>query len=440
MRKIICLLVVLLLLLTACAQPRQQLLDLRPVEIEKKDYSQYQGIVMDTKAWYEEFNNLPIANENMTQEELRQLCADAFRLNMTMPWTPNQNIEYTYTLLGNSHDVSLPEGFAYSGLCYATGIENATYGNAWKMLLYWDPETGTLDVAAMGSNALNIISSACSYGAMQGWNRVSNSHGLKEMNSYSMYESNIVPVGPYAYEPFTYGYNFRSRSASNEIIEANGADTIYESYALTDIADGVFSSSAYHVMMISQKPVVVRGADGGIDPQKSYVHVHEQGGLGSRTDDTQFLQENGKIMRPLGTVHKKYTFEKLLQKGYIPFTLKEFIGEDPVEPGKAWLGTSTDPIENGKDMQAGDIFSYTLNANYNVCGIKVEVKSPDGKVLVSYRPFVATQPKTLYVRITGGLNKELVEPYANGKNTIHIYAQLSNGEMVEAFSTLMKLK
>ena len=133
-------------------------------------------------------------------------------------------------------------------------------------------------------------------------------------------------------------------------------------------------------------------------------------------------------------------FEKLLQKGYIPFTLKEFIGKDPVEPGKAWLGTNTDPVKNGKDMRAGDIFSYALYANYNVCGIKVEVKSPDGKVLVSYRPFVATQPKNLHVRITGGLNKELVEPYTNGKNTIHVYAQLSNGEMVEAFNTLLKLQ
>lgn len=440
MRKIICLLVAVLLLLTACGQPQQKPLDLKPVDIEKKDYSAYQGIVMDTKTWYEEFKNLPIANENMSPQELRQLCADAFRLNLTMPWTPNQDIEYKYTLLTKSYEVSLPAGNAYTGLCYATGIENATYGNGWKMLLYWDPETGTLDVEAMGTNALNIISSACSYGAMQGWNRVSNSHGLKEMNSYSMYESNIVPVGPYAYDPSTYKYNFRSRSASDEIIEANGADTIYESYAMTDIADGVFSSSAYHVMMISQKPVVVRRADGTIDPAQSYVHVHEQAGLGTRTEDTQYTQENGKIMRPLGTVHKQYTFEKLLQKGYIPFTMKEFIGEDPVEPGKAWLGTQTDPVENGKDLRAGDIFAYVLYANYNVCGVKVEVKSPDGKALRSYYPFVATQPKVLYTSITGGLNRKLVEPYADGKNTIHVYAQLSNGELVEAFHTVLRME
>lgn len=55
MRKMICLLAALPLLLTACAQPQQQ--ELKPVDIEKKDYSAYQGIVMDTKTWYEEFKN-----------------------------------------------------------------------------------------------------------------------------------------------------------------------------------------------------------------------------------------------------------------------------------------------------------------------------------------------------------------------------------------------
>jgi hypothetical protein len=34
---------------------------------------------------------------------------------------------------------------------------------------------------------------------------------------------------------------------------------------------------------------------------------------------------------------------------------------------------------------------------------------------------------------------ERMEPYANGKTTIHIYARLANGELKEAFHTILKI-
>ena len=30
-------------------------------------------------------------------------------------------------------------------------------------------------------------------------------------------------------------------------------------------------------------------------------------------------------------------------------------------------------------------------------------------------------------------------PYANGKNTVHISARLANGELIEAFNTVLKM-
>lgn len=410
--------------------------DLGPEVVEKKDYSKYAGIVIDTKTWYDEFMALPIANENMTEQELRQLCVDAFRLNMSIPWTPNQEIKYTYELLDKYSDVRLPLGMAYSGLCYATGIQDATCGSAWKMLPYYDVETGVLDVEAVGdvSVLLNLISSACSFGAQQGWNRVSNSHGLSTMASYTKDKSNIVPVGTYTYEPFTYNYNFGTRTASNEIIAANGDKVIYESYAQMKMADGVYSSSAWHVMMCAQDPVVVRLPDGSVNPFESYVYVHEQ--AGARPEEQQ---PNGKTLRPLGTIDKKYTFDKLLSSGYIPFTLKELIGEDPIEPGKAWVGSQTTPLENGADLSANSLSNQKLFTNYNLCNVKVEVKAPDGTVLVSYYPHFMTNPQTVSTSLMGYLFTDRVQPYANGKNTIHIYAQLSNGELVEAFNTVLKM-
>ena len=410
-----------------------------PETLPQKDFSEFAGIVEDHKTWYDTLMAMPIANENMTEQELRQLCVDAFKMNLTFSWTPNAEVAYTYELLDRYSDVRLLPGIAYSGLFYATGIKNATCGNIWKVLPYYDHETGVVDVEAMGENTLNYMSSACAYGAQQGWNRVSNSHNITSMSSYNQYDAGIVPVGPYAYDPYVYNYNFGSRTASDEIIAANGKEVMYESLAMMKMADGVYSSSSWHVMMCCQDPVVVRNEDGTVNPFESYMLVHEQGARGTKSDELNYKQGNGKMLRPLGTIDNKYTFEKLIEKGYIPFTLKEFIGEDPIEPGEVWLGSPTTKLESGTEIDAQGLFSQNLYANYNICTLLVEVKAPDGTVLVSYYPHALTTPYAYDISLTGMLQAERVAPYANGKNTIHISARLSNGEMKEAFHTVLKM-
>ena len=406
----------------------------------KKDYSQFAGIVADPKTWYEEFMNLPVANANMTEQELRQLCVDAFEANMTFCWTPNAPITYTYELLDRYSDVSLPTGNAYSGLFYATGIKDATCGNIWKILPYYDLETGVIDVEAMGDNAvvLNNLSSACSYGAMQAWNRVSNSHGLNGMNSYNQYDSNIVPVGPYTYNRQHYKFDWLSMTASNDVIAFNGMEVMLESLAQMKMADGLYSSSSYHVMMCAEDPVVVRNADGTVNGLESYVLVHEQGADGTHSDKYNYDQSNGVPMRPLGTTYNKFTFQRLLNTGYVPFTLKEFIGQDPIEPGEVWLGKGG-RLENGTDLTVRQINNQTLCANYNICTILVEVKSPDGTVLTSFYPPALTNPAELSQSMYGLLSTEKLASYADGKNTIHLSARLSNGELLEAFYTTLKV-
>lgn len=400
----------------------------------EKDYSQYAGIVADPTTWYDELMALPIANENMTEDELRQLCADAFRINLSFTWTPTQDILYSYTLLDKTSNYHLPKGLAYSGLCYASGFER---GTIWKVLKYYDKETGALDIEAMGDNFLYVLSSACSRGAQWGWNRVSNSHGLSWMTTYEQGMCNIALVGPYTYAPNKYSFDYGDGTV--QIIKENGDQTMYESYANMKIADGLYSSSAYHVMMCSQAPVIERWPDGTIDPDRSYMLVHEQGAKGSSSDALNYAQSNGVTLRPLGTVDNKYTFAQLLNKGYIPFTLKEFTGEDPVEPGKAWIGTEFATVENGKDMTIHNILTKTLFGNYALCTIEFQVKNPDGEVLMSCSPDIDTYPSDYSVLLWGITDTEQFAPYANGSNTVHIYARLSNGELLEAFNTVLKV-
>lgn len=391
------------------------------------------GIVHDPKTWYDELMALPIASPDMTEDELRQLCVDAMRFNLTFPWTPTQDIVYSFTLLDRTSDVELPAGIAYSGLFYCN---NNAKGNVWKALEYYDHETGAIDFEAMNGDFLSVMSSACARGVEWGWSRVSNSTGLETMASYNQYNSNIVPVGPYSYLPGQ--YSFSAGTGTQDIIAANGADIIYQSYAAMKMADGLYSSSSYHVIMAAEAPVVVTTADGVIDPEQSYILILEQDAIGSKTESKNYQQENGVTMRPLGTVDEKYTFAKLLEKGYVPFAIPELVGKDPVEAGEAWVGGVNKKLENGADLTISQLMDQTLITNYAICTVEAQVQDPEGKVLASGKYQLVTTPFTYSASLGNGDFEEAAGKLADGKNTVHIFVRMSNGELIEAFQTVLK--
>jgi len=404
-----------------------------PTTEPQRDYSQFAGIVEDTKTWYDELMAMPIANDKMTEDELRKLAVDAFRINLSFTWTPTQDISYDFTLLERTVPISLPAGTAYSGMFYNN---NNARGNIWKVLQYYDPETGAMDMEMLGSNHFMVLSSACSYGFIQAWNRVSNDHQLGDMASYKVGASNIVPVGPYTYAP--QNYSFSRGDGTKRIVADNGTQIMCQSYAAMKPADGLYSSSSWHVMMCSADPVVVTFPDGTIDTQNSYMLVHEQGVGGSRDEKLHYKQGNGVTMCPLGSVDNKYTFQDLMDKGYVPFTCKVFLGEEPIEPGEAWIGTQTKKLESGADITAEELFSNQIWGNYNVCTAEVQVKDPSGNVLLIHCPAPTTLPSAFSMAFGSEISELDLKSLANGSNTIHIYARLSNGELLEAFQTILK--
>lgn len=404
-----------------------------PVQ-EKKDFSAYAGIVADPKTWYNELMALPIANDQMSEDELRQLCVAAMRFNLTFPWTPTQEIKYSFTLLDRTSEVELPMDIAYSGMFYCN---NNAKGNVWKALEYYDPETGAMDFEAMNGNFLSFMSSACARGVEWGWSRVSNSTGLETMASYSQYASRVTPVGPYNYLPGK--YPFGNSSGTADIIRDNGEDVMCQSYAAMKPADGLYSSTAYHVIMACSDPEVVMGEDGLIDPEQSYILIMEQDAVGTKTEKKNYQQENGVTMRALGTVDKKYTFRDLLDSGYVPFTIPELAGTDPVEPGEAYLGSASARLENGQEVLLKDLMDKTVMTNYAICTLQLQVKDPDGNVLYTYKYGLETAPFTFKAPMGNAECEEKAAAYADGKNTVHVYVRLSTGELKEAFTTVLKV-
>lgn len=427
--------IALCILLCGCGNGTSQ--SPTPAATQTQPFREYANLVADPGSWYDELMALPIANENMTEQELRQLCVDAMRINLTFPWTPTQEIRYTFSdrYTGQGTDVFLPQGIAYSGMFYCN---NNARGNVWKALEYYDIETGVLDIGAMGDDFLSVMSSACARSCEWGWSRVSNSTGLQTMESYNQYNSNIVPVGPYTYGVGKYAFTDRQHGTL-DIIRDNGEAVMFASYAQMKTADGIYSSSAYHVEMAMGAPVVVYDESGSIDPEKSYLFTQGQGAIGSTGDSGNYLQENGIPMRPLGTVGKKYTFRDLLDAGYIPFTLKEFTGEDPVEAGDAWLGSQTERLENGTPLSLRQVMSKTLFTNYAICVVQLQVKDPQGNVLLSQSDHHDTTPFVFHLSISNREFEQKADALCDGSNTLHIYVRMANGERLEAFQTILNI-
>ena len=399
-----------------------------------RDYSEFAGIVHDTKTWYDTLMAMPIASRDMTEQELRQLCSDAFRMNQTFTWTPTQDISYSFTLLDRTSEVFLPKGIAYAGMFYCN---NDARGNVWKALEYYDHETGAMDIEAMGGNMQSILSSACAKGCEWAWARISNSTGLETMASYSQYNSKVTPVGPYNYPVGQ--YSFTDGDGTLKIIERNGREVMLESLAAAKMADGLYSSSSYHVMMFASDPEVVRNEDGRVNPALSYALVHEQDAVGSKTENKNYTQENGVTMRPLGTVDNKYTFQELLDKGYIPFTIPELAGTDPVEVGDAWIGVSAENrVENGADITLSELRTKTLGMNYALCVIQTQVKDASGNVVAEIHPQTSSTPLTFSIPASAALPEEALAPYADGNHTVTVSVRMANGELKEALTTTVK--
>ena len=433
MKKVLCLILCMLLSLNlfGCAQSDTEAV---PTEEAGRDYSEFAGIVADPKTWYEDLMALPIASPDMTEEELRQLCVDAFKMHASFVWTPTEDINYTFTLLEKTSVVSLPTGIAYAGMCYCSGGEN---GNIWKALQFYDHETGAVDIAAMDGQMIGMFTSACARAVQWAYARVSNSHGLEGMASFNQHMSNIALVGPYNY---TVGkYSFSDGPGTLDIIKDNGEDVILRSYAEMKLADGVYSSSSFHVMMCSAAPEVFYNSDGTVNPDLSYVLVCEQDAVGTKSTTKDSLQSNGVTLRTLGSIDNKYTFRQLLEKGYVPFTVKELIGEDPVEEGDAWIGHQAKRVENGADMDVSEVLSNKLCTNYAVCTVELQVKNADGEVLYSYNPHVNTLPYSYEVPMSSSWVTDEAKALANGTNTVHIYVRLATGELKEAFNTVLKV-
>ena len=350
MKKLVCLLfsVVLILSMTACGNAGQSG-ESQPPQLQFED-----PVKPLTKAIVE---NFPVATDDMTTDQLRQLCLEFFKLQLGFQWKPNTDISFQMSNYKKGTYKDIKKDELYGGVVY----HSKGFGNVYRWLEYYDEATGTLDLSGFladnggfGEGAavtdvetdaegnvtylkyrsLMALGNQCTSASCWSWGRVINSVNFGDTCDLNVYNG-YIPVGGY-----TYGYThegkeygmldiqvFGEESENNplgydtpDIIDdwnkANGDDAMFECYAQMKPADCLVNEG--HALMVKEVKVQ-RDKDGKIIDIMSLVTVNEQVEAWTSQDETLTQQ---------GTIEKVYTFAALQEQDYIPFTFRELLDEN----------------------------------------------------------------------------------------------------------------
>ncbi|MBR3837584.1 MAG: hypothetical protein IKJ74_05485 [Clostridia bacterium] len=389
---------------------------------EVKEEVKYDRV--DTPLTPERVAAIPIAREGMTSEELRQICVDYVKLSVSFQWVPNESFDYKANQ-GGGTPVHFEEGKLHGGIPYI----NVSSGNLYRMLEFYDVETGVLDVTYLSKNTI-IFGTACSGTTGWGWARVINS-AVCAWTAQLNANAGLIPVGPYTYDLSTHRFGEDGKEDCDVIAKRNGEQVMYESYALSKKADCFVNKG--HVRMNGKDPVVVRNADGTIDGEKSYIVQVEQGlfTTGSyhgrvSADGVEYVIQGNEGKKGDGSDFY-YTFKELYKTGYLPHTFKEFHGQDPIEPATVSLDVTGDTVSFDA------LNAATVTANYVISDVFTVLTDTEGKQLIRYA-YRLDHHYSRKAALKDHLPKAYLWQYRDKGYTVSIEVQLGNGELLTAYT------
>lgn len=419
MKRILALLLCLAALLPLCACSEG--LSTEAETAEKKEETEKKTEEKPKEVPYPEVHDLltrekidafPIASDDMTLEEKRQHCIDFFRFTKKFAWTPSEN--YTYVIESSGRKVVLRRNEVYGSLPYVT----IGSGNVYRILDYYDEETGVIDVAKAGTDPI-LFGNQCSIGAFWGWGRVCNKADYTWTQAMTK-ANGFIPVGPYTYDDSV--DDFAKGVTTLDICTANGQETMFESYAALQPADGLVTyKKSGHVIMCSEVHVV-RDEGGKIDGEKSYIlYVDQTSGW---KDDKQ---TNGDDFQRQGNVDAKLTFARLFSSSYLPWTLPELVGLDPVEKSE-----TTFSFTEGNVITIDQLKNSSVTSNYAISDTYVMILDSEGKE-VDYKVVRARRASVKNMTLEKAIFPTTMSKYATDDYSIRVEVQISTGERVTVF-------
>lgn len=292
--------------------------------------------------------------------DLRLTAVRAARDVISINWSIPAGISYNKTGPVSNKLFMHAADTTYAGVIYS----NASTG-LFQFMEYYDQETGRLLFPGSANQLKETLGASCADAMIWGLTTVCPSIKGAYYPSTMVIANGYYPLGGITYNEELTNFSF---NPTDKIIEANGKDLVINAYTLVLPGDMLVSTPDNHGMMAIEKAHVVTNADGSIDMAKSFVKIQDQrGGQGQGFYEQEI---DGELIQFSGRTEYKFTFEKLLEKGYIPVTTAEFMGTKPYEAAAVTTDQTPATFE--------ELLKTTVSCNYPMAVMNATLVYPDG--------------------------------------------------------------
>ena len=391
--------------------------------------------------------NAAVLPEGATDEEIlqyrRDLVEQQMRFMCTVRWTPTETVQYSLVngSLGLEADklsdpgeiITLYKGAVYEGIPYTHGC-----GSAYAFLEYASSqeENGTLvftDIATedfsgygrMEPTRCCRIGNDCADQVFWAWAHISPSITF-EVTSAMTPSYGCLLVGDYTHDSVKLEHTY-------PICEANGLDVMFDAYSKMQKGDAMVfinKKGSGHAIMNVQVHVVYN-EDGTINGQESYAVTLEQESGDERTQTNSYVDETtGQTITRLQGIDREYSFQYLYDKGYLPVTCKELIDPSPLPEATVTDSESTHTIDN--------IFKGTVNSPYRISHVTIRIADKKGNTVQECTTFsIANEMRDFnLIRFTSDVEKLVqkgsidLDALESGTYTVTHTAYLGNSDQV----------
>lgn len=290
-------------------------------------------------------------------EDMRQAVVDYMYNQASVKWVCNESFGVKENWEHWGINLDFRKNAKYTGLPYASSQVNVALfervldnGKYTSESSSWEEVHGVQCVSSILNSLQQVM-------IVDGWSYSLNP-GSEDFDGKILgnYKVDVRPVN--------------SETHTSVVCENNGAEIMYESYALAQKGDVVMKSdNTVHSRMVVDV-TVVRNSSGAIDPVKSQVTCIEQTNTFDRTRNDH--------VNTTWFVDHKYTFENLYKNGYLPLTFEAY------ETGISHIPYITLSDEITPSMLAKASLVGDVRSNYPLRYVVLEILDENGETVREY--------------------------------------------------------